>query len=98
SQGRRGQGRAWHVQGCGGAGASVRRAPTASVPLVDHTGVIKACYRKKWVIHIDKLNRDKENGQTVPVGVDPSKVRRAAAPQATLADGAPGRSSSPSSR
>ena len=37
-------------------------------------GKVVAVYRKKWVIHIERLNRDKVNGQAVPVGIDPSKV------------------------
>ncbi|KDD71625.1 hypothetical protein H632_c4671p0, partial [Helicosporidium sp. ATCC 50920] len=31
-------------------------------------------YRKKWVIHIERLVREKVNGASVPVGVDASKV------------------------
>ncbi len=31
-------------------------------------------YRKKWVIHIERITREKVNGATVNVGVDPSKV------------------------
>ena len=41
----------------------------------DHEGKVVSVYRKRWVIHIDKLMRDKENGQQVQVGVDPSKVQ-----------------------
>jgi len=37
-------------------------------------GKIVNCYRKKWVIHIERLQREKANGATVPVGFDPSKV------------------------
>lgn len=29
------------------------------------TGKVTQVYRKKWVIHVDKVNRDKQNGQTV---------------------------------
>ena len=32
-------------------------------------------YRKKWVIHIDRISREKANGASVNVGVHPSKVR-----------------------
>lgn len=35
---------------------------------------MSAVYRKKWVIHVERVTREKVNGQTVPVGVDPSKV------------------------
>ena len=31
-------------------------------------------YRKKWVIHIDRVQRDKSNGASVPIGIHPSKV------------------------
>ena len=41
----------------------------------DHEGKVVSVYRKRWVIHIDKLVRDKDNGQQVQVGVDPSKVQ-----------------------
>ena len=31
-------------------------------------------YRKKWVIHVDRIQREKANGATVPAGIHPSKV------------------------
>lgn len=31
-------------------------------------------YRKKWVIHVDRVQRDKSNGSTTPIGIHPSKV------------------------
>ncbi|XP_031549601.1 60S ribosomal protein L26-like [Actinia tenebrosa] len=37
-------------------------------------GKIIQVYRKKWVIHIDRIQREKANGATVSVGIDPSKV------------------------
>ncbi|GET89055.1 60S ribosomal protein L26, putative [Leishmania tarentolae] len=37
-------------------------------------GKVTACYRLKWVILIDKVNREKANGSTVPVGIHPSNV------------------------
>lgn len=37
-------------------------------------GKITAVYRRKWVIHIERITREKVNGQTVNVGIDPSKV------------------------
>ncbi|KAL6763889.1 translation protein SH3-like domain-containing protein [Haematococcus lacustris] len=37
-------------------------------------GKVVAVYRRKWVIHIERITRDKVNGATVNVGVDPSKV------------------------
>mmetsp|Transcript_7871 Transcript_7871/g.13599 ORF Transcript_7871/g.13599 Transcript_7871/m.13599 type:complete len:144 (-) Transcript_7871:152-583(-) len=36
-------------------------------------GKVVQCYRKKWVIHIERITREKVNGATVNVGVDPSK-------------------------
>jgi large subunit ribosomal protein L26e len=38
-------------------------------------GKIIRCYRAKWVIHIDKITREKANGATVHVGIHPSNVR-----------------------
>ena len=38
-------------------------------------GKVIQVYRKKYVIHIDRVNKEKANGsQTVPVGIHPSKV------------------------
>lgn len=37
-------------------------------------GKVVQVYRKKWVIHVERITREKVNGTTVPVGVDPSKV------------------------
>merc|ERR1712196_27867 len=37
-------------------------------------GKIIQCYRKKWVIHIERITREKASGQTVQVGIHPSKV------------------------
>ncbi|EPY31111.1 large subunit ribosomal protein L26e [Strigomonas culicis] len=37
-------------------------------------GKVTACYRLKWVIHVDKVNREKANGNTVPVGLNASNV------------------------
>eukprot|EP00612_Vaucheria_litorea_P000035 CAMPEP_0171452598 /NCGR_PEP_ID=MMETSP0945-20130129/639_1 /TAXON_ID=109269 /ORGANISM="Vaucheria litorea, Strain CCMP2940" /LENGTH=122 /DNA_ID=CAMNT_0011977291 /DNA_START=125 /DNA_END=493 /DNA_ORIENTATION=+ len=35
-------------------------------------GKVIACYRKKYVIHIERLTREKANGATVPIGVNAS--------------------------
>eukprot|EP00013_Stygamoeba_regulata_P026557 CAMPEP_0177645640 /NCGR_PEP_ID=MMETSP0447-20121125/9355_1 /TAXON_ID=0 /ORGANISM="Stygamoeba regulata, Strain BSH-02190019" /LENGTH=149 /DNA_ID=CAMNT_0019148133 /DNA_START=54 /DNA_END=503 /DNA_ORIENTATION=+ len=35
-------------------------------------GKVIAVYRKRWVIHVEKCTRDKANGATVNVGVQPS--------------------------
>ncbi|KAJ1668154.1 60S ribosomal protein L26A [Coemansia sp. RSA 1813] len=37
-------------------------------------GKVSAVYRKKWVIHIERVDREKVNGATVPVPVHPSNV------------------------
>ena len=37
-------------------------------------GKVTQVYRKKWVIHIDRVQRDKSNGASVPIGIHPSKV------------------------
>ena len=31
-------------------------------------------YRKKWVVHVDRVQRDKSNGATAPIGIHPSNV------------------------
>jgi len=37
-------------------------------------GKVTQVYRKKWVIHVDRVQRDKSNGATAPIGVHPSNV------------------------
>ena len=37
-------------------------------------GKVIQCYRRKWVIHIERITREKASGATVQVGIDPSKV------------------------
>lgn len=37
-------------------------------------GKVVAVYRRKWVIHVERITREKVNGATVNVGLDPSKV------------------------
>ncbi|KAI8467104.1 MAG: translation protein SH3-like domain-containing protein [Monoraphidium minutum] len=37
-------------------------------------GKVTTVYRRKWVIHIERITREKVNGATVSVGIDPSKV------------------------
>jgi len=37
-------------------------------------GKVTQVYRKKWVIHVDRVQRDKANGSSVPIGVHPSNV------------------------
>lgn len=38
-------------------------------------GKIVQVYRKKWVIHIDKVTREKANGAVVQIGIHPSNVQ-----------------------
>ena len=36
-------------------------------------GKVTSVYRLKYVIHIEKIAREKSNGQNVPIGIHPSK-------------------------
>lgn len=40
----------------------------------DREGKVVECYRKKYVIHVERVTREKVNGQSVPVGIQPSNV------------------------
>merc|ERR1712124_233470 len=40
----------------------------------DREGKVTQVYRKKWRIHVERVTRDKANGQSVNVGIHPSKV------------------------
>merc|ERR1711977_687196 len=48
----------------------VTRGPFKSA----QAGKVISVYRKKWVLHIERVQREKANGATVSVGVRPSKV------------------------
>ncbi|KAI9019044.1 translation protein SH3-like domain-containing protein [Hyaloraphidium curvatum] len=37
-------------------------------------GKVIAVYRRKWVIHVERVTKEKTNGATVPLPLDPSKV------------------------
>lgn len=37
-------------------------------------GKVVQVYRRRWVIYIERIQREKVNGQTVFVGISPSKV------------------------
>ncbi|KAI9774324.1 MAG: 60S ribosomal protein L26A [Geoglossum simile] len=37
-------------------------------------GKVTSVYRLKYVIHVERVSREKSNGQSVPIGVHPSKV------------------------
>merc|ERR1712098_891233 len=36
-------------------------------------GKVSSVYRLKWVLHVERLVREKSNGQSVPIGIAPSK-------------------------
>lgn len=40
----------------------------------DREGKVTQCYRKKYVIHVERVTREKANGQSVAVGIHPSNV------------------------
>lgn len=35
-------------------------------------GKVTQVYRRKYVIHVERINREKNNGATVPLGIHPS--------------------------
>ena len=37
-------------------------------------GKVTSVYRLKYVIHIERVSREKSNGQSVPIAIHPSKV------------------------
>lgn len=37
-------------------------------------GKVTSVYRLKYLIHIERVTREKSNGQSVPLGIHPSKV------------------------
>ncbi|KAI9857641.1 MAG: 60S ribosomal protein L26B [Vezdaea acicularis] len=37
-------------------------------------GKVTSVYRLKYVVHIERVSREKSNGQSVPIGVHPSKI------------------------
>ena len=36
-------------------------------------GKVTSVYRLKYVIHVERVSREKANGKTVPIGIHPSK-------------------------
>ena len=38
-------------------------------------GKVTAVFRKKWCIHVERVSRDKKNGQTHHIPIRPSKVQ-----------------------
>ena len=41
---------------------------------IGREGKVVQVYRKKWVIHVERLTQDKVNGASYHIGYDPSKV------------------------
>lgn len=37
-------------------------------------GKVTSVYRLKYLIHVERVSREKSNGQSVPIGIHPSKV------------------------
>ncbi|KAF2842304.1 ribosomal protein L24 [Patellaria atrata CBS 101060] len=37
-------------------------------------GKITSVYRLKYIVHVERVTREKSNGQSVPIGIAPSKV------------------------
>ncbi|KAK5060184.1 60S ribosomal protein L26A [Exophiala bonariae] len=37
-------------------------------------GKVTSVYRLKFLVHIERVSREKSNGQSVPIGIHPSKV------------------------
>lgn len=37
-------------------------------------GKVTSVYRLKYIIHVERVSREKSNGQSVPIGIHPSKV------------------------
>lgn len=37
-------------------------------------GKITSVYRLKYVVHVERVSREKSNGQSVPIGIAPSKI------------------------
>merc|ERR1712228_152379 len=40
----------------------------------EQTGKVIAVYRKKYIVHIERISREKANGQTTHIGIHPSNV------------------------
>ncbi|KAL2147949.1 hypothetical protein VTI28DRAFT_4 [Corynascus sepedonium] len=40
----------------------------------DKEGKVTSVYRLKYVIHVERVTRDKATGQSVPIGIHPSNV------------------------
>merc|ERR1739848_324902 len=40
----------------------------------EQTGKIITVYRKKYIVHVERISREKANGQTTHIGIHPSNV------------------------
>ena len=38
-------------------------------------GKVTSVYRLKYIIHVERVSKEKSNGQSVPIGISPSKVQ-----------------------
>jgi hypothetical protein len=53
----------------------MRHADGVDLLLRRHAAVLtNQVYRKKWVIHVERVHVEKSNAATVPVGIHPSNV------------------------
>eukprot|EP00178_Gracilaria_changii_P009958 TRINITY_DN28974_c0_g1_i1.p1 TRINITY_DN28974_c0_g1~~TRINITY_DN28974_c0_g1_i1.p1 ORF type:complete len:109 (+),score=2.91 TRINITY_DN28974_c0_g1_i1:1-327(+) len=39
------------------------------------TGKVTSVYRRRWVIHVEKITRDKQNGQPINIPIRPSNCQ-----------------------
>lgn len=54
----------------------VRKGDEVKIKLGNHrgkSGKVVQVYRKRWCIYVDKIQRDKQNGQTVFIPIKPNK-------------------------
>jgi len=54
------------------ASAQVRVVMVVRGIYKNREGKVVACYRRKFVIHVERITRDKANGAQVNVGIQPS--------------------------
>ena len=54
----------------------IRKGDEVKIKLGSHkgkSGKVVQVYRKRWCIYVDKIQRDKQNGQTVFIPIKPNK-------------------------
>jgi large subunit ribosomal protein L26e len=37
-------------------------------------GRVTTVYRKKWIVHVERVNKEKLSGASVPIGISPSNL------------------------